>query len=331
MKESQYLCPVKVYKNQYIAWAAATQLVVFNIESSLLELDVDCDGHSDAIRSIAFHPDGSMVVTAGEDKKVFLWRRTDTFRWEIACTFLHAKKIMSVEFLNDSEIIFGDKFGDFFKISLQSNQFGESELMFGHLAAVSAAIYSRSRSLLVSADRDEKIRLTQFPKYWNIGSFLFGHRRYVSALSFTDPDEHTLVSAGADGVVALWDIANTNDPKQVWSLQLEEGSINAMAVTADGEVLAIRTEDPSKILRIRNGVVHGQYDVAREAQAVVALANGAVAVVDDMSHLCFIEGQTVKISKDVAGLPVSLMKFVHHENLDGNEYGERKRQKNRDE
>jgi WD40 repeat protein len=315
-----------------VAWAANNQLVIYNLESKKLELDVDSQdaGHSDTIRSLAFSPRGDKIVTAGEDKKVFVWERTSE-GWKIACMHLHAKKIMSVEFLSNTEIIFGDKFGDFFKILISNNSLGTPELMFGHLAAVSAALHSKSRSLLISADRDEKIRLTEFPKFWNVASFLFGHRRYVSGLCFYNAEETKLVSAGADGLVALWDISDIQSPRQLWSLQLEDGPVNSMTVKSDGEVLLVRTDDAKNILHIHDGVVVESTSVDRDIQSVIGLPNNQTAVVDDMSNFLILDREHVKIAKEIPGVPVSLMKFVHHENLDGAEYGERKRQKHIDE
>jgi WD40 repeat protein len=327
--QDQAFCPVEKLGSR-IAWAAGKSLVVYNFESNTFELNVDnVEGHTDAVRGISFAPSGLFIVTAGEDKKVILWILSAENRWEQTSVYSHNKKIMTVDFLDESSIVFGDKFGDFFKIKIENESIAEqeAEILFGHLAAVTAAVSIPGRNLLVSADRDEKIRLTEFPKYWDIASFLFGHKRYVSSLCLFDTEGTKVVSAGADGLVSLWDISDANSPKQVWSVQLEDGPINSVTV-ANGDVLVVRTETPNKIIRIRDGQTCDTVEITEEAQALCVCADGRIAFVDNNSHLRFIDGsEPIKIALDVEGIPVSLMKFIHHENLDGTEYGKRKRER----
>lgn len=325
MKEQlQALCPVKIFGNR-LAWAAGKYLAVYNIDSKTIELDVnDCEGgHSDAIRAISFNHDGSMIATAGEDKRIVFWSLENS-EWKPIQSFLHAKKIMTVDFESDSnDVVFGDKFGDFFRLKNMT----EPEILFGHLAAVSSALMSNKRSLLVSADRDEKIRITQFPKYWNISSFLFGHKRYISGLSFFNAHETEIVSAGADGLVFLWDISNPDAPKKVWSVQLPEGPINSIAVKGEGEIYVLRADEPAVVTRIMDGKIVDAVELHADAQTVFTTPDGSLAFVDSKSHIRFLDEQQVRLAKDVDGVPISLMKFVHHENVDSGEFEDRKRQK----
>jgi hypothetical protein len=324
--QDQAYCPVKVFGNK-IAWAAANHLVIYNIVDKSFELNVDATstgGHTDAIRGIAFSPDGSRIATVGEDKRVIFWASTNGNLWSVEYSFLHNKKLMTVDFLNESgELIFGDKFGDIFKLNVGNER---AEILYGHLAAVTAGLWSRSRNLYVSADRDEKIRITEFPKYWNISSFLFGHKRYVSSLCFFDAAETKLVSAGADGLIALWDLSQIADPKRVWFCQLGDGPINSVAVR-DNEVFVVRTDEPDRIVRIRDGVVVNEEQLSEKAQTLLSPAGRAMGFIDYNSHLRFMDGENLFIAENIPGVPVTLMKFVHHENLDGEEYGERKRKK----
>ena len=323
--QQQALCPIRSYGNR-LAWAAGQFLVVYDLETKSFEFDGSATpvegGHSDAIRGIAFSQDGSVIASAGEDKRIVFWSQTGG-SWKPVGSYLHAKKIMTIEFESEFSVIFGDKFGDFFRLKNMT----DSEILFGHLAAVSCSVMSQKRSLLVSADRDEKIRITQFPKVWNIASFLFGHKRYISCLAFFNQEETRVVSAGADGLVILWDISDPNAPSQVWTATVPEGPVNSVSVRPDGEVLILRSDEPSVAITVRDGQVTGKIDLGTQSQTLFNTQNGSLGFVDDNSHIGFVDGSSVHISRDVAGVPISLMKFVHHENLESGEFEDRKRQR----
>ena len=253
-RQQTYLCPI-VESGSLIAWAAGKCLVVYCRDTQKFQVDVPEEDphHNEAIRSISFNKRGDKIATAGDDKKVIIWSRDAAeSKWEPSFTYMHSKKIMTVHFDSlDNNVIFGDKFGEFFNLSSSSGE--PANLLFGHLAAVSASLFSDKRRLLISADRDEKIRITNYPHVWNIESFLFGHRKYVCALSWFDQDTQTrLVSAGADGQVILWDISNESSPRIVWSVSLGEGGpINSFCVDETKRVvLVLRSQFPGDIIVI---------------------------------------------------------------------------------
>jgi tRNA (guanine-N(7)-)-methyltransferase subunit TRM82 len=53
-----------------------------------------------------------------------------------------------------------------------------------------------------SADRDEKIRVSDFPNTSSVSAFCLGHTQYVSCLAVVS--EETLLSGGGDGFVRAW-------------------------------------------------------------------------------------------------------------------------------
>lgn len=340
----QPLCPI-ASTGSIVAWAAAEHLILYNLESKTFELSLNETGHTDAIRSISIS--GNQIVTAGEDKKVIIWNRTFDGKWEISGQFAHQKKVMVALFDSENRIIFADKFGDIFRLRNEAlrattpdlktpeddeeeekTESESTERLFGHLAAVSSALFSSKQGLLITADRDEKIRISQYPKSWIVDSFLFGHRRYVSALSFFGTDESKLVSAGADGMIMLWDISNSSDPKLIWALSVGEGPVNSIAVNGN-KVLVVRTDDSDKIVVVVNGVLVETIACGTALQSVHALADGSIVAVDSNSHFVRVGGERIQLPRDVPGVPIFLMKVVHHENFDAAEQGDQRNRKKR--
>ena len=322
---SQSWCPVTSH-GDCVAWAADRTLIIYNTNSSRFESQeiarfedsaahaenthAHTKPHTDTIRAISFSPDGGSIASAGEDKRVLVWTRNSSKDlWTCSSEYLHSKRIMAVQFDKTGNLFFADKFGEFFL--LKQNQIS---LMFGHLSAVSSVLYSGARNLLVSADRDEKIRLAQYPSVEHIQSFLFGHRRYVCQMTFIGKDHLELVSAGADGRVIHWDIRDPCTPKKMFEVEFPSGPINSVVAT-DGAVLVVRSEDADKLFFVKNGAIAEERSLDFSVQAMHVLSNGAVVCVDSNSHLRWLDGGgEVRLPADVPGVAVSLMKVVHHEN-----------------
>ncbi|MBW0511007.1 hypothetical protein O181_050722 [Austropuccinia psidii MF-1] len=85
----------------------------------------------------------------------------------------------------------------------------------GHVSVLTslAFIPSTLESLLVTADRDEHIRISRYPQAWSIVGYLLGHTKFVSALLWlnhlsNDPLKGRLLSGGGDNQIFVWDTYN---------------------------------------------------------------------------------------------------------------------------
>ena len=66
-------------------------------------------------------------------------------------------------------------------------------------------ILSPCGGYLITAERDEKIRVSRYPNTYEIVTFCLGHGEYVSSLCMHDG---YLVSGGGDGFLCVWDWLN---------------------------------------------------------------------------------------------------------------------------
>ena len=302
MDQEQYFCPI-VSDDQQVVWAANKTLCIYEAGKLVLLAD---DGHTDTIRGISLF-ERDTIATGGEDKQVILWKKTD--KWIPVWRFLHSKRIMSVQFDNAGTLFFADKFGEFYTVKPDQTV----SLMFGHLSAVSCMYFGGN--FLVSADRDEKIRLAKYPQVEVIESYLFGHKRYVCHL--VGDKSGQLVSAGADGRIICWDISDWEHPKQVWTVQLEDGPINSV-VFYKNEVYFVRSAEPNTVCILSDGAKSSVVEKKFQIQSL-HVQGDVLMCIDSESHLHLnvIKDDTlVSIGADVPGVGISLMKTVHHENLD---------------
>jgi hypothetical protein len=69
------------------------------------------------------------------------------------------------------------------------------------------------RQLLLTSDRDEKIRVSQFPETYRIEGFLLGHTAFVSSVAIFPSlsSKHQCLSVGGDCTIRLWDFATCKE------------------------------------------------------------------------------------------------------------------------
>lgn len=104
----------------------------------------------------------------------------------------------------------------------------EPTVPLGHFATIVDILICQNpsiegRNVIVTADRDEKIRVSQWPEAYEILSFCLGHKDFVSALSFLGPNDslksNYLLSGSGDGRIIAWDYENA---KAVHDLSLDQ-------------------------------------------------------------------------------------------------------------
>jgi tRNA (guanine-N(7)-)-methyltransferase subunit TRM82 len=94
-------------------------------------------------------------------------------------------------------------------------------LLLGHTASMLTAVrvvqnQTTGQQHIITCDRDEKIRVSAFPKTHIIEGFLLGHKAFVSCVDFAkDQTTSKCVSCGGDGTVRLWDYTTMEELDKV--------------------------------------------------------------------------------------------------------------------
>jgi len=129
----------------------------------------------------------------------------------------HSLCAMFLPSSNESVIVAGDKVGDVWVFPLP-NLASKRRHVLTHTASIITAVSgggggdNRSYKYLITADRDEKLRVSSWPRCFNVESYCLGHTRFVSTLCLvTNPPEGSslssgelMVSGGGDGALRLW-------------------------------------------------------------------------------------------------------------------------------
>lgn len=111
--------------------------------------------------------------------------------------------------VDEDRLVVADKFGDVYSIAIEDEQVvNEKELtpILGHVSMLSdvAIVSHGEKKFIITGDRDEHIRISNYPKSFVIKNFLFGHHEFVSCLHVPTFDLSLLISGGGDDYLCLW-------------------------------------------------------------------------------------------------------------------------------
>jgi WD40 repeat protein/serine/threonine protein kinase len=231
-------------------------------------------GHMGRVFAVAFSPDGTRLVSGGEDEDALVWDASTGTSRPLGP---HAEPIRSVAFSPDGQTI--ATAGDEGQVRVFSAQTGTLARTLRHAAGITALAYSPDGAMLVGIGEDDQLlvwsgalatsrRLSvhalAFRRDGNalVASgpsdtdiFLIDHGRLaersslrldgptgdVRAVTFT-PDGSRVITGSADGVIRLWD---ARKGKLVGRRDAHGGPITSIAVTDDGTTLWVGSEDHS--------------------------------------------------------------------------------------
>ncbi|MEG4283055.1 serine/threonine-protein kinase [Microcoleus sp. A006_D1] len=160
-------------------------------------------GHSQAVTSVAFSPDGATLASGSEDKTIEMWKLDAGKRWYTLTG--HSDWVTCVAFSPDGATLASggrDK-------TIQIWDLNKGKWWYalrGHEDRVYAVAFSPDGQVLATGSRDKTVQL------WNLNkgrpmSALTGHAGGVEAVAFS-PGGEFLATGSRDKTVQLWDWRN---------------------------------------------------------------------------------------------------------------------------
>lgn len=109
----------------------------------------------------------------------------------------------------NANIVVADKFGDVYVIPINNEEpIAQKDLtpVLGHVSMLSDVLMTKynNKQFIITADRDEHIRVSNYPKSYVIKDWLFGHEEFVSELYIEEENPSILYSGGGDDFVCVW-------------------------------------------------------------------------------------------------------------------------------
>jgi len=193
------------------------------------------EGHTRAVRALAFSHDGSKILSGSEDQSVRVWDVETGTELKRLRGFQHP--VLQVAGLQGQEVLAGCSGGTLRRWHLNDDNHPPAPQSFTGPAACLSFSADGRWALWGGADGGLYLHNLQETK----PPVLVGHHGasvYALALS---PDAHHAASAGAGGTVFAWDLLT----KQKRPLKGHEGDVRAVALSSGGRSVLTGGEDGS--------------------------------------------------------------------------------------
>jgi hypothetical protein len=195
-------------------WQHLTNTIVNDISTAnntqVQTCDDDDDNTNDLNRNLVkFAPNGQLLAVNGQNKQIYIYISSDTntsnIYWQLQ-QIISVKKRASALELTDDFLLIADKSGDVYRTDLllvnndRHVNLTADHCIMGHLSMLLDIAFIRTddrQAFVVTADRDEKIRLSRYPNAYNIQGYCLGHTEFVSHVQCID--SRHMLSASGDG------------------------------------------------------------------------------------------------------------------------------------
>ncbi|NXI42533.1 WDR4 methyltransferase, partial [Galbula dea] len=161
------------------------------------------DKGSDDILAFAFSPSGDYFALTDDSKHLILFQTKPS--WECISIRSVSRRCTSLVITAaEDKILVADKSGDVYSYSVTEPQ-ADGKLELGHLSLLLDVALSPDDRYILTADRDEKIRVSLAKAPHSIVSYCLGHREFVSQILVIPNYPDLLLSASGDSTLRLWE------------------------------------------------------------------------------------------------------------------------------
>lgn len=238
---------------------AATPSVILPADKQeQLEKTKSTESETTHVRYLNISADDKYVIGTLDDSKAVVILDIETLK--LVNQILLPKRPCCLDFADDGKtLIVGDKFGDVYKVGLLEKDAGVPIL--GHVSMLVDLQCAKAgdQQYIITADRDEHIRVTKYPQSYIIDNWLFGHLQFVSALALVSGSEHLLLSGGGDDFVSLWDWTSATlksklDLREIVGDDLPEIAVKQLIPVGPGHVVVLIEKLKSLLwIKVDNG------------------------------------------------------------------------------
>ena len=188
-------------------------------------------GHSSSVSSVAFSPDGRLILSGSWDNTLKLWGVETGM--EIRTFVGHSSFVSSVAFSPDGRMALSgskDKTLKLWNIAAGD----EIKTLKGHTSSVYSVAFSSDGRLALSGSGDKTLKL------WNIATgedvkTYEGHTSSVTAVAFS-PDGHMVLSGSDDKTIKLWDIVTG---EEIVTFSGHTSCVTAVTFSQDGNMICL--------------------------------------------------------------------------------------------
>jgi hypothetical protein len=185
-------------------------------------------------------------------------------------------------------IVAGDMVGDATAYSLEAKA-TKGRILLGHTASMLTGMQlvgggTDAPTKLLTADRDEKVRISSFPETTIVHGYLLGHEAFLSSIDTTPSLPELCITCGGDESVRLWNI-NSFEMLSI----VETVGLLPTQVSMDGERVGVIFND-SNAIHVYTGLTAAkedddEHDLKLQQSLECETQPLGIVVQDDMLHV----------------------------------------------
>lgn len=295
---------------------SGSRIILWDTDSGevLATLNTDESMHDEPIRGVAFHPDGELAVSAGNDGRLVLWDvnpSSPTFGAGLQQIQAHEGRIQDIQFdATGTFLVTGstDQTVALWTLDVNTRTISEQARFGGHSANVNGVAINSNGSRIVSGDEDGIILL-----WARDGSTIcrFENESPVNTVAF-NPSKSNIASGSDDGFVSIWNFSTGNCELEEEISEHGGVSINSVVYTSDGGQIISGGDDNSVVFYDLN-----EDDVVNRFNGHTASIRSLALSQDDRRLLSASSDTTVRVWDTVSSERAH--DFIGHEfnGLDG--------------
>ncbi|XP_017139193.1 tRNA (guanine-N(7)-)-methyltransferase non-catalytic subunit wuho [Drosophila miranda] len=155
-----------------------------------------------SIQNVTYSPDRQLLALTTVGQKAVLLYKSRPENAQLLSIRPLARASSALRFCSDgSSVLVTDKTGDCYQYDCVEVD-ASPRLLLGHLSIVYDVLWSEDQQYIITCDRDDKIRVTNYPATFDIHSYCLGHKEFVSGLAMLT--EQHIISASGDKTLRVW-------------------------------------------------------------------------------------------------------------------------------
>ncbi|XP_065844880.1 tRNA (guanine-N(7)-)-methyltransferase non-catalytic subunit wdr4-like [Oscarella lobularis] len=251
----------------------------------------------DAAIAATTNAEGTQLAVAFDNKTLEIWNTTE---WTRVSARETSKRAMALKF-HGGNLYVADKSGDVYRFSVGDSEHS-GELILGHVSILLDLEVSPDGKYVISADRDEKLRVSHLPNAYSIKSFCLGHTKCVSQVKIHRLKPAFALSGSGDGFLGVWRYETGENCSMTSVLAESKEAVTTIACSSVSDLVAVSLNRHASVFL---------YDFCSRSNSL--RRRGVAAVSAEVLHVAFDSSDKLWVLTANQKQPIAIIEYANEE------------------